>query len=466
MKILLSIYKRAVRSITVPLLTRLLVFLDGKRWMPVFFLLLTRMNTNDLMLLQVLHNIQVKTRRKVFIISAWPIWPLETGKDPFIRSFITGLTPKFSYLWIPGWLHKLILRYTPMIFRVFQVQDILNRPKGLHATFRFTDHSTMFATDILSHGGRALLKIPKSHEHVLESRLRELGVGAGRWYVCVHARDNGWTSQKRPYGLKNPSGYQLENDEYRNVDIKTYLPAIQHIIEMGGIVVRMGDPAMEPMDAIEGLIDYPFTPQRSLPMDLYLVANSRFVIGCEAGFSSNFPVAFGPPLLVTNLSVTAVTAYWPYDNTRVLMKPVEELATGRILDLQERSDPRLVIHHTGAFRDMGYQWLPNTPEDILEATKEMMSLVEHDAFGDSMTEQQEYFDGCVKKALSVLYQPGTPNRDFKWSYQTDFHSRISSTFASRYYRDEARQEQLSPKDDNAFLSSASGGRNYSILEEN
>ena len=465
MTIFRSIYKRVVRSITVPLLTRLLAFLDGKRWMPVFFLLLTRMNTNDLMLLQVLHNIQVKTGRKVFIISAWPIWPLETGKDPFIRSFITELTPKISYLWIPGWLHILIRRYTPLILRVLQVQNILNRPMGLNATFRFTDSSTMFGTDILSQGSRALLKIPKSHEHVLEGRLRQLGVGAGRWYVCVHARENGWTNYTRAYGLKNPTGYRLENDEYRNVDIKTYIPAIHHIIDMGGIVVRMGDPSMEPMDGIDGLIDYPFTPQRSLPMDLYLVANSRFVIGCEAGFTSNFPVAFGPPLLLTNLSSTAMTANWPYDNTRVLMKPVREVASGRILDLRERSQPRLLIHHTGAFREMGYQWLPNTPEDILEATKEMLALVESDSFGAPMTEEQEYFDGCAKEALSILIQPGTIT-NVKWSYQTDFHSRVSSTFASRYYREEACQEQVSHNSDNSSVLSAVGGRKYSIPEEN
>ena len=444
MKTLGSIYKLVVGSVTIPLLTRLLAFLDGKRWMPVFFLLLTRMNTNDMYLLLVLHNIQVKTGRKVIIITAWPIWPQETRKDPFIRSFLTGLTPNISYLWIPGWLHQLIKRSALVMMRLLMVREILYRPLGLNATFRFSDPSTMWETDILSHGNRTLLQIPKSHEGVLTERLRDLGIGPSDWYVCVHAREHGWTSFQRAYGLSHDPGFIPENDEYRNVDINTYIPAIEHIISMGGKVVRMGDPSMEPLNGIDGLIDYPFTPHRSLPMDLYLVANCRFVIGCDAGFSTAFPVAFGAPLLVTNLASTVITAFWPYDNTRIMLKPVEEMAGGRILDLRERTFPALsTIFNTGEFREMGYQWLPNTPEEILDATKEMIELVANDSFGGPKTKEQEYFDVCLKEALSILYPPGALRNDSRWAFQKDYHSRVSSTFAFQHFRDEARQGQLS-----------------------
>ena len=67
-------------------------------------------------------------------------------------------------------------------------------------------------------------------------------------------------------------------------------------------------PSMQPFTEVEGVLDYPFTSKSNLMMDLYLVSKCKFVIGCESGFSTNFPVAFGTPLVVTNLTSSLITA--------------------------------------------------------------------------------------------------------------------------------------------------------------
>jgi len=419
---------------------RLQRFLDGKKWMPVIFLLLTRVNTNDMLLLAVLHNVRVRTDRKVIVITAWPFWPQETSKDVFYRSFFQGLTSDLTYVWIPGWLHRLIKMCAIPIMRIFQIADLLIGPMELNSTFRYSDSSTIFQTDILVQDDKAVLRIPKSHEHVMEDRLRDLGVGTGRWFVCVHARANGWTGYTRAYGQKQPPNYQIESDEYRNVDIETYFPAIEYITSMGGIVIRMGDPTMEPVNGIDGLIDYPFTQHRSLPMDLYLVARSQFVIGCDAGFTTNFPVAFGTPTLVTNVASPVITAYWPYENTRVMLKPTVETDSGRVLSLLESSHPRLsTTHNAVVLNDMGYRWEPNTAEEILDATKEMVELVESGSFGHPMTDEQEYFHRRRNEAVRSMLTPDQPFFNCKWSGLQNSRSRISASYASKHFRSEASQ---------------------------
>jgi len=196
---------------------------------------------------------------------------------------------------------------------------------------------------------------------------------------------------------------------------------------------------MKRISGIAGLIDYPFTSHKSLPMDLYIVARSRFIIGCDAGFSTGFAVAFGTPTLITNDTSPIATSFWPYENSRVLLQYTVESATGRILNLPERSDPRLsTVFNTVAFQDMGYHWEPNTAEEILESTVEMMDLVEKDSFDSPLTEEQEYSHRCRKDALSSMRPLGGPYGDTKWSQMQEPQSRISESFAARCFREEAR----------------------------
>lgn len=443
MRIFKAIYKKTVRPITTTALRIALAYLDQRIAIPVCFLLLTRVNTNDLMLLHVLNNIRVKTGRKVILITAWPFWPRNTAKDPIYRGFLRELTLGLTFVWIPVWCHRTIKRIMPVLFRILQVQDILMRPMDLNSTFRYTDASTLLQTDVLNKYRKVVFNIPKSYNHFFEAQLGELGIRPSDWFVCVHARDNGWTLKQTPYDLKYPADYTLEQDEYRNVDINSYLPAIDYIISKGGFVIRMGDPNMTSLEMSGKFIDYPFTSHKNLIMDLYLVAKCKFVLGCDSGFSTNFPVAFGTPLLVTNVASTILTARWPYSNTRFILKPVTELSTGRLLSLNERNDPALSnVHNAVTFREMGYEWCPNTPEDILESTKEMLDLIDTGCFDSNMTDEQLYFHTCRNSALEELWSPGFDVGDSNWSKVFDSRSRISSTFAEKHFFYEARESVM------------------------
>ena len=338
---------RLISAVTLrPLITMLLrlcsKLIDGRSRLPIIqFLLMDRFNTTALEMMHALQKIQETTGRRVIVITSWPFWPESSSKDTFYVSFIKGLTPGLNLVCIPSWLQAAIRNFVSLSARLLMHVEGLSNPAGLNSTIRYRPGSIFENVDILNHGDRAVLQIPKSHVPVFESRLKDLGVSRDSWFVCVHAREHGYAKVLKPYNHKTPYSYHHEQEDHRNVDIKDFFPAIEYIKSMGGIVVRMGDPTMTPIGDIDGVIDYPFTEHWSLPMDLYLVSKSRFVLGCNSGVSWCFPHCFNKPVLATNLSCASNTACFPYSNNIFLFMHAVEKKTGRIVSPKEMCHPSL-----------------------------------------------------------------------------------------------------------------------------
>ncbi len=118
--------------------------------------------------------------------------------------------------------------------------------------------------------------------------LRSLGLPPGAWFVTMHVREPGWRD----------SGSREEN--FRNADITTYIPAIKAITDAGGWVIRIGDPGMSKLPAMAKVIDYAHSSAKSDWMDIFLCAQCRFMIGTSSGMCV-IAAAFGVPLVMTNL---------------------------------------------------------------------------------------------------------------------------------------------------------------------
>jgi putative glycosyltransferase (TIGR04372 family) len=434
MHALKRLYKKTVGSITVPVLEGFLRLAGGLPWFPVFYFFLPRQNTFGVQFIHILNNIQVRTGRTIIVVSTWPFWPWDTAKDAGFTSFVHGLSPRIRYIWIPIWLETLLHRVIMAVWRALQIADVLIRPMGLNATIRYRPLSTIEHTDLVNEGPRISLRIPESHLTTLEEGLQDLGVAPDEWFVCVHAREQGWFKNLKAGDIQYPAGYRYEQEDYRNVDIEDYLPAIDYIKSQGGMVVRMGDPSMKRLSGIDRVIDYPFTEHRSIPMDLFLVSRCRFVLGCNSGFSSSFPTPFDTPTLVTNYGGSASTARWPYSNTLFLLQAMKLKETGRVLNLEEMFHPSVCMIQDGLrFEEMGYEWLSNTPEDILEATKEILELVNTGAFDSPRTREQEMFHQYRLNALDAIWSKSERRGHIRFSNVSSSESRISAVFAARYF---------------------------------
>ena len=431
---ILNLVIAPLSRVVVRVLASFVRFADGKSWMPIFYFFLPSIHTEGVQRLHILHKVQIETGRRVIVISPWWFWPASTAKDPFFVSFIYGLTPGIRYVWIPKWLQHSVHYVVTSLLSCAGRYDAWLKPKAIHSAIRYHDFSTIDHTDLLNCGSRVDLHIPKSHEHVLEKNLSQLGVSAHDWFVCVHAREHGW--HKEIAKTEYSPNYSFKQEDHRNVDIRDYFPAIDYIRSKGGMVVRIGDPSMKRVRGIDGFVDYPLTKFWSLPMDLFIISRCRFFLGCCSG-ANLFPASFGKPALLVNYPPPIHTIKFPYSSTLFLLKHMIEIKNGRMLSLREMFEGmHCVINDPIKFESIGLKWESNLPEDILEATKEMLNLIENDAFDQKRTKEQELSHQLRLQAIDYLCANLSGTGALRFSNGRSSQSRISSTFATRYFADE------------------------------
>jgi len=194
--------------------------------------------------------------------------------------------------------------------------------------------------------------------YVLES-IKNLGIPKGEWFVCIHVRESGFRGDK---GRR----------EYRNSSINNYLPAIQEIISRGGWVVRMGDDTMTPLPKMEKVIDYPFTKYKSDLMDLILIKESYFFIGCQSGIY-DIAKMFNKPVLLLNMY------NWTFGGPlhiqdRGVIKHVYSKKENRYISIKEVLNGGWEIQNmNGNVED--YLFIENSEDEILCAVVEYLNLL-------------------------------------------------------------------------------------------
>jgi putative glycosyltransferase (TIGR04372 family) len=223
---------------------------------------------------------------------------------------------------------------------------------------------------------------PKSHavltftpEEMERGRagLRRLGIDPDKdWFVCAFARDLGWAT-------KRFSGLTDTYTEFRNADINTYRPAIQHIVDLGGTVVRIGAGAERALDmAHPRVIDYAMTAREDF-MDIFLVAHCRFVMGTPAGITDCGKLFDRPCLFVNCLTIGHCP---PGKQALHVPKRLVWTATGEPVPIDEylghfrhSTDPVAEVFTDAGLARNGYSYVDNSPEEILEGVKEMLDLL-------------------------------------------------------------------------------------------
>ncbi|NQU38478.1 MAG: TIGR04372 family glycosyltransferase [Lentisphaerae bacterium] len=215
--------------------------------------------------------------------------------------------------------------------------------------------------------------------------LRDLGIDGSRWYVCLHVREAGWVGDHERL--------------WKNQDILNYLPMIDYIGSLGGYVVRMGDDTMTPMPERAHLIDYARSRHRSGFADLYLCSTARVFIGCHSGLRT-LPSLFNTPTVSVNV--------WPlspldfHERHLTIFSTVFSKPLGRPLALEEvLSDPSFCYRSTDTeYEASDWRIQENTAEDILEAVREMLGIVDRGHYGvEHWSPEQVEFQAQLQTAL-------------------------------------------------------------------
>ena len=191
--------------------------------------------------------------------------------------------------------------------------------------------------------------------------LNELGIPRDGWFVCVHAREDGYAPN--------------QDQSYRNSDIRDYFPAIRSITERGGWVIRVGDPTMRPIPEMDHVIDYVHLPIRSDWMDTFLAASCRFFFGCTSGLYCVAHVFGRPSVTVNKAPLSFVLPHGPNDIG--IPKHVWSIRESRYLGFKELFSTPIGNYRYGeAYQRAAVRVVDNTPEDIQAAVMEMLDRVE------------------------------------------------------------------------------------------
>ena len=132
---------------------------------------------------------------------------------------------------------------------------------------------------------RTLFDFPDGIAASCRRELLTHGLDESRWFITLHIRED---------------GYREVSDHPRSVKaVARYRGLIDHVLEIGGQVVRLGDPKSTPMQSRRGFVDLSVIPHSFL-IQAYACSRSRFFIGGDSG-PSVLAVGFNTPAALVNM---------------------------------------------------------------------------------------------------------------------------------------------------------------------
>jgi putative glycosyltransferase (TIGR04372 family) len=158
------------------------------------------------------------------------------------------------------------------------------------------------------------------------------GWKSGQPIVCLLVRDSAYLA--RHSNFADTDKYDFSYHEYRDSKIETYRRAVNHLLEKGFWVVRLGKIAVAPINMQhERLIDYPFVEDQDDILDIWLTLNCRLFMSTAAGLDI-LPGIYGQPtsIFVNAMPLSAIHSWHEVSWTP---KYLRWRSTGRYLTLSE-----------------------------------------------------------------------------------------------------------------------------------
>ncbi len=284
-----------------------------------------------------------------------------TNKDIILPSII--LKPLFNFFYNNPYLKKKFLipfRYNPKGINKLLTKEISNISLS-----NKTENNLWQMLDIHNLLGKVPTTISLNNEEkkIGEEYLYLKNISGKKNFVLFSNRSTAYKNEKI--------------DSSRNASILTQLKAINYLIGNNYVAFRMGrkESPKLPNDIDKNIIDYAFDDNKSDILDLFLFSKSKFLI-CNAGGIDNFAVVFRKPKFVVDF-----TQFWDLNTTNSYLFPLlipkiyKNSKTNEILKFSKVFDLGLDKLSLEKLYSLGFDILDNTPEEILEGTKEMLDII-------------------------------------------------------------------------------------------
>tara|TARA_B100000287_G_scaffold86226_1_gene78851 strand:+ start:208 stop:1401 length:1194 start_codon:yes stop_codon:yes gene_type:complete len=266
-----------------------------------------------------------------------------------------------------------------------------------------------------------IIKLQRNEIDTAENILLKNNVNTSKKIVCINVRDS-------LYLKKTFSEFDGSYHDRRDADINNYLSIIKYLVSKDYIVVRMGK-YMKNKAAYEhpNFIDYPFCKFKTDLLDIYLGYKCYMSISTGSGWDS-IPYSFRKPILYTNFSSHSKIQLSSIKHMTIF-KLVKDL-DNKYLKIDEllQNDLRLITNIYKEKKSVfsNYNYIENTNEDLLIATKEFEKYVENNFVPSE--EQKEYKSKFLSKFNSKLVTDvyGEP------AHSKDLRGMLCSSFLKKY----------------------------------
>ena len=279
-------------------------------------------------------------------------------------------------------------------------------------------YSTARCFEIYRRWGRRapLFQLTEADRKFGTGLLRRMGIPEGAWFVCLHAREGGYS----------PSDEALHS--FRNMSVEDYAWAIDEITARGGWCIRMGDATMQPLRPRPQVIDYALSEFKSARMDVFLGASCRFYLGCSSGLY-NVAAIFGRPAAMTNTAPISASFVYGLDDLAIPQRV--RLADGRAAPFEEILELDIAnFRLTEEFTNRGVTLIRVSPEDIRRLTVEMLERCDGTAAYSVEDEQRQ-------ARFKALFREG--------HYSYGAGSRIGRDYLTAHFRPDERVAAPSPE---------------------
>lgn len=218
-------------------------------------------------------------------------------------------------------------------------------------------------------GREPLLQLTDEHRQKGLKMLEQMGIPKGAWFVATHVRES---------GFKGKEGY-------RDAHVDTYFESYKEVTARGGWVIRLGDASMRSLPSMPNVFDYALSSEKSDWMDVFLLAEARFMIGTSSG-PTGVSHVFGVPIAMTNNLPTAATYLGKQDI--FLPRLMRSIKDDRFLNLEElMTKPYNMASWDTIYENvLGVKTVPNTSKEIADLVTEMLDKLDGKV---SYTEEEE-----------------------------------------------------------------------------
>ena len=227
-----------------------------------------------------------------------------------------------------------------------------------------------------------IISMPEKDKQFAQRILLQNGIDIKKKFVCIHVRDSKYLSVKMP-------NHDLSYHDRRNADINTYVKTIKYLLSKGYIVFRMGKYVDKKLNIQnKNFIDFPFFNSRSDLLDIYLGSSCYFAISTGSGWDQ-VPFCFRRPVLYTNVSNISrlqLSSKKFISIFKLTKKNNNFLKIPEMVNEDIKLNFNINKKRLNLYSELEY--IDNTKDEILEATKEMEILIKNNFNQSSILKDQ------------------------------------------------------------------------------